>query len=479
MFHFSANLKPYNVFRGRGNHRFDSYLLSVDFSDEHKELAALIVDEGRVLCADNGNVDLIGEFIERHRLEVQPLQERRKAEEEILDHKARPGQLSSSLTSSFRKLAEGILSNAKNAISQDHVTSTLLGQESLNPRYIVGMEDFTIVTLTALNVEPEYSNLPAEWYLTASQRAIEFAVETKSGDFGPNKSSVFGGLHAIDFDSAKQAGELAGKAKLDGIASGMVGVLKDKTFIDFRMEDGEVIELPRNIPRPYMRTLQIIAGFHIGFASVTDRRPAFHGLGVGSPILLPLISLLGDIDTYLAVDSTAPIKDAFANVISLYVDTPAPRKLKAYRIAEFWLAENDGWRCECPYCRNFRKRHPPNLPAALDWWQGEEKRRLRAEDMHAPSPLAELLPLLSTPEDVETRSLARTTRILHNHWVLKRIETNIRKHSINSTSLRIYIEKIMETYLSLTGSNRSWQEAARVAWKIAENASETLPKPTR
>jgi len=476
MFHFAANLKPFNVFRGKGNRRFDSYLLSIDFFDEHEDLARLIVNEDRILCADNGNVDLIGDFIAVHAGRARPLQQLRKAEEEMLGGKARPDQLTSLLANKFQQIANDIFSSAKDFVSHDHVVSVVKAQENMRPTYIVGMEDFTLVTLTALNIEREYSNLPLEWYAQASQRAVDFAVRTKNGDFGPSQSQIFGGLHATDFDTAHQAGRLAGEAELDGIASGLVGALKDKSFVDFRIENGEVIELGKNIPRPYMRTLQIVAGFHAGYASITGRRPAFHGLGVGSPILLPLISLLGDAQTCLVVDSTAPIKDAIASTIFLYVDTPAPRKLKAFRIAEFWLAENDGWRCRCPYCRKFTKLHPPHLSKALDWWRGEGKRKLKAQDMHSPSPLAEFFPILSTPKDPTTRKQARMTRIAHNHWVLKRIESALRKHGNNLVSLQEFVENAMEIYLSLAGSSPSWQAAANVAWQIAKQTSLELPK---
>jgi hypothetical protein len=474
LFHFSANLKPYNFFRGKGNDRFDSYLLSVDFLDEHKELARLVVHENRVLCADNGNVDLITKFIDRQTSKVAPLQKLRKDEEEKLKHKVRPGQLSSSLTNSFQLLAQDIVNQAKGEIADDHVVSVLRAQESLNPTYLVGMEDFTLVTLTALNVEREYTNLPLEWYKSASKRAIEYAVRTKEGEFGPCQSLVFAGLHAIDFDTAKEAGRLAGEAKSDGIASGLVGAMKDQSFADFHMKNGEVIELSAPIPRPYMRTLDIVAGLHVGYTSVTGRRPAFHGLGVGSPILFPLVSLLGDAQTYLAVDSTAPIKDAIANTISLYVDTPAPRKLKAYRIAEFWLAENNGWRCTCPYCRDFNELHPPNVAKAVEWWHGERKRGLNPDDMHAPSPLAEFLPILSTPQDDTTKQRARMTRISHNHWVLKRIEEQVRRHGHNLDSLRQYVASTMQVYLTLAGNNPGWQMAAEVAWKTADQTSQEL-----
>lgn len=474
MFHFTANLKPYNVFRGAGSRRFESYLLSIDFFREHKDLARLVVDEKRTLCADNGNVDLITKFIGQNEDRAKPLQELRKAEEKKLGGKARPGQLSTSLTDSFQSLAKDVFNQAREAISDQHVVSVLQSQEAMTPTYIIGMEDFTLVGLTGLSVEREYSGLPVKWYKPASERAVEYAVRTKKGEFGQCRSLVFAGLHAVDFDTAKQAGRLAGKAKVDGIASGLVGAMKDESFVDFRLKNSKVLELGTTVARPYMRTLEIVAGLHLGYAEVAGRRPAFHGLGVGSPILLPLVSLLGDAKTYLAVDSTAPIKDAIARTVALYVDSPAPRKLKAYRIAEFWLAENNGWRCTCPYCRAFTELHPPQLAKALEWWEGEGKRELNADDMHTPSLLAEFLPILCTPKDVVTRQRAMMTRISHNHWVMKRIESQVRKHGRNLNSLSEFVGKTMQIYVKLDGNSPSWQAAAEVAWQIADETSHEI-----
>lgn len=93
----------------------------------------------------------------------------------------------------------------------------------------------------------------------------------------------------MDFDTAKQAGRMAGEANLDGIASGLVGAMKDKSVVDFRIEDGKVVDLRVNIPRPYMRTTEIILGFRIGYMESTGRRPPFHGLDLGTPILLPIV----------------------------------------------------------------------------------------------------------------------------------------------------------------------------------------------
>jgi hypothetical protein len=435
----------------------------------------LILREGRQLAADNGNVDLIRSLIQQMEAQAADLDAARKREEQSLRRYARPGDLSPELTNHFQKFAYDVFDRSGAVIDEAHVRATVRAQEALKPTYLIGMEDFTIVTLTGLNVEPEYSNLPLSWYARSTCRAIEYAVKTCKGHYGPCNSLVFAGLHAIDYDTALQAGTLAGDANVDGIATGLVGVLKDRNYVDFRIQDGQLIQLGENLPRPYLRLLDIAAGLHVGFANTTGKRPRFHALGAGSPILIPLLALLGDAKSFTAVDSTAPIKDAYSSrTISLYVDEPAPRKLKAHRIAEYWLSEGVGWSCTCPYCRRFNTAYPPDILLARDWWQSEGKRRLRSGDMRDDSPLSNWFPLLSSPSDSHIRREAGLARIGHNHWVLRRLEQHARRHATDPQRLRDWVAQIMDAYLASPGSNAAWKASAKAAWQVADATSVQL-----
>src|SRR5215207_2200045 len=444
MFYFVANLKPYTLSRLPGQHPFDAYLLSLDYADEYRELAARVRIADRHLCLDNGNFDAIGAYIEELRDRVDELHEARRVEEEALGHYAQPGELSGALTNRYRNLAEYVVDHAR-AMDPGRA---IRAQQALAPTYLVGPEEFAIPVINGLGVQPEYLNLPLSWYSALTTKLLEESATLQADPENAGTGLVFEALHALNYDTAYEAGRLAGEAAAEGLACGLGAALEDRTWTDYRIRDGNIVPLDKAIPRPYLRVLDIAAGLHAGYVTVAGRRPRFHALGVGSPILLVLLSLLGDAGTFTATDSTAPIKDAASSsTISLYVTEPAPLKLKAHRIVEVWLSEGIPWSCRCAACRSFPSVAPNTLVSARDWWQGEGERGLQPEDLRYPSPLAEWFPLLGVAEDPDVRRAAAAARINHNHTQLKSIEASIRRYT-RQGSLRDWVARVVGTTAS-------------------------------
>jgi hypothetical protein len=347
---------------------------------------------------------------------------------------------------------------------------------ALSPSYLIGMEDFTIPLMVGLGVERAYAHLPISFFERVADPAIAYAKDTRGGAYGPCNTDVFAGLHAVDLDTARAIGKRAGDARVDGIAVGLGFALNDRDFTDYRIEEGRIVSLGISLPRPYVRVLEIAAGLHLGFVEATGRRPRFHALGAGTPIMLPLLAVLGDQGTYTATDSTAPIKAAILSaVISLYVDRPAPLKLKAYVIIERWLNGGFPWNCPCPYCQSFLKEYPFKIEKAKAWWISEGKRPLTPTDLWAPSPLAEYMPLLAMPKNPSLRKRAGLSRVGHNHWILRRLEAAIQRHSRSGVELRDWVEMVVEKYVE-AGSDPTWKAATKAAWSIARSASEQLDK---
>lgn len=472
MFHFVANLKPYTFDPCEGMRRFDSYLLSVDYLAEHESLATRAVTARRLLVADNGNFDHIGELIAAHRDLAVPLDEARRAEERKLGRYARPGELSATLTERYRALAGSIAATCK-APGVKATRETLARQVRMRPSYLIGMEEFPIPVLTALGAEREYLCLPPSWYARWADKAVQHAVKARAGAYGPCPVPVFAGLHAMDYDTARAAGRAAGDAGLDGIATGLGAALEDRSFTDFRIEDGAVVPLAGAVPRPYLRVIEIAAGLSMGFAERTGRRPRLHALGVGTPILLPLLALLGDAGTHTATDSTAPIQDAWtSSTIAVYVDDPAPLKLRAHVIAQRWLEGRAVWTCACPPCRSFGALYPPRIGKARAWWKAQGRRALVAGDMRADSALSELLPWLSSPADASVRRAAGLSRTGHNHWVLQRIESAARRRA-SPVRLRAWVANVVAAY-EQSPADAAWKRAVREAWQLADATSRKL-----
>lgn len=473
-FHFVANLKPYTLHRGRGNDRFSAYLLSTDYARALSDLSREVVRGNGVLCADNGNVDLIRGLLRRHEAEALVLDNARREEEGRLGRYARPGDLSAPLRERFQAFAKVVRAASEASVDRPHVESVVAAQQVMHPTYLIGMEDFTVATLTGLGAEPEYLGLEPDFYAALAKRAVDFAFATQAGGYGPCDSQVFAGLHASDYDTARLVGRAAGAAGVLGIATGLVGALQDKSFVDFRVEDGAVIELGRAVPRPYLRVAEIAAGLHEGFVEVCGRRPRFHALGAGTPILLPLLAALGDGATYTATDSTSPIVDGWSGpTISLYVDEPAPLKYKAYRLAEAWLSEGRAWDCPCPYCRAFNRAYPPRIEEALRWWRSEGEPRLTAASVGRASPLSTCLPLLANADDPGLRLTAAMARVGHNHWVIQRIELSARRHSQTPEMLLAWVDGVVANYLA-SAADPAWKAAIGAAWPLVRRAAERM-----
>jgi hypothetical protein len=250
--------------------------------------------------------------------------------------------------------------------------------------------------------------------------------------------------------------------------------MRSKRSLRQRTVDGRVIALDDPTPAPYLRAAELMAGLHLGFTRATGRLPRLHALGLGTPILLPLLAALGSRRTFTATDSTAPIKDAWIEATtSLYVATPAPRKLKAHRIAEYWL---DGvpWGCACPHCVAFCDAHPPQLQEARAWWASQGRRRIEKADLRSASPLSAWLPLLSNPKDPALRERSGLARVAHNHWVLGRLQRSARRAALlGRGALHDWAQEQVEAYVRV-GTSPYWARGVRTAWDVVSNAAAEL-----
>lgn len=473
MFHFVANLKPYTLRRPHRQRQFDAYLLSVDYAREHGPLAPQVRAAGRILCLDNGNFDRIGQLIERWRPEAVALHARRRVAETRLGRYARPADLSARLIDDYRALAERVAAAVREPAALEHpVEETLQRQRSFAPTYLVGPEDFAVPVTNGLGIQREYSGLPTSWYADAADRALAAGAAARTGQ-RRTAPVVFDGVHALDWDSAYAAGKAAGAARSPGIATGVGAALDDRTWIDYRVVDGVVRPLAVPIPRPYLRVAEVVGGLSLGYAEARDRRLPLHALGAGSPILVVLIGALSAPGTFVATDSTSPIKDAASSAtISVYVDRPAALKLKAHRVVEVWLEDNIGWSCRCAACRSVPQPDDATMQQARAWWQAHGHRRLDAPDLRAPSPLAEWFPFLGVPADPALARATSAARVAHNHQILQRLETAIRRAAARGRIVP-YVDNAVSAYLG-SRSDPRWAAAVVAAWDLLKPVAEAL-----
>ncbi|HEY5948660.1 MAG TPA: hypothetical protein VIV40_24380 [Kofleriaceae bacterium] len=471
-FHFLANLKPYTVRRGTGNRQFRGYLLSIDFAHQFADLAREVLRDGDVLCADNGNVDVVRALIASNTAEASALdRERRDHIADAERRRALHAELPAALRDRYRSLAKHVSAASALVRERASIERMVRAQSALGPTYQIGGEDCTISALTALGVRPEIVALGTTFYSQIARSAVKLAQDTEAGRYGASRAPVFACVHAADYDTARIAGRVAGKARVSGIAASLVSSLQSKDFIRSRIEAGKVINLTDSMPRPYVAVAQIVAGLHEGYVEASGHRPNFHALGMGTPILLPLLAALGDGVTFTAADSTAPIIDGWSGpTISLYVDEPAPLKYKAYKIAEVWLDGGRGWDCPCPYCRALERAFPPRIDEARKW-RRDHPGKLSADSLRAESPLSGWLPLLGNAADPGLRLGGAMARVGHNHWILQRIETAARHHSGSHDALVKWVDGVVASYIAAP-SDPAWKLSITVAWQLLRASAE-------
>jgi len=473
VFHFVANLKPYTLWRPRRQRAFDAYLLSVDYARELGALAPQVRAGGGILCLDNGNFDRIGQLIERWRSDADALHARRRIAETRLGRYARPGDLPVRIVDGYRALADRVALAVRDPAALEHpVEETLTRQRSFAPTYLVGPEDFAVPVTNGLGLQREYSGLPTSWYADAAARALAAGAAARAGQ--PRRAGVvFDGVHALDWDSAYAAGKAAGAAGSPGIATGVGAALNDRTWVDYRVVDGVVRPLAGPLPRPYLRVAEVVGGLSLGYADERDRRLPLHALGAGSPILVVLIGALAAPGTFVATDSTSPIKDAASSAtISVYVDRPAPLKLKAHRVVEVWLEAGIGWSCRCASCSSVPQPDDATIRRARRWWRRQGSRRLDVPDLRAPSPLVDWFPFLGVPADPALARAAAAARVGHNHQVLQRLETTIRGASARGRVVP-YVDATVSAYLG-SRSDPQWAAAVVAAWDVLRPVVEAL-----
>lgn len=302
---------------------------------------------------------------------------------------------------------------------------------------------------------------------------MDWATRIEAGALGTPRGQVLAGLHALDYDSAVLAGSVAAAAGLEGVSLGFMGAMTDRNYVDFRVEQGQLIKLPRSVPRSYLRVVESTAGLIEGYRQAGKPRPALHALGVGTPILVPLLGLMSGGEPYFAMDSTSPIVDGWSSpTISLYVDEPAPFKYKAYKIAGAWIRGERGWDCQCFDCQAFHAAHPPRVAEARRWWEREGRPKIRKEMLERDGALSTFLPLLAYPADDALRREASLARVGHNHGVLRRLERAVRDRADDPQALDRWVGALVNEYRSASRSP-AWAAAVEIAYRLARRVALT------
>lgn len=348
--------------------------------------------------------------------------------------------------------------------------AALAAQSATEPLVLTCLEDLTVPILVQLDLEPQNLGRWRKFLVRLQDRGLRLADQVLRGSLGPVSGDPHAVVHALDYDGAFQAGAKAAAIRnLTGIATGLASFLNDRNFTASYVLQGRryFTKGKKTVPQRYIRALAVTGGLINGFHSIRGKLPRFHGLGAGSPIVIPLLSLLGRGSPLFSVDSTAPEKNA--SMGKLFVDQPAPMTVTVEKVANALLEGRKRWDCPCPHCAEIQKAMPFDLEAARKFREAKlggkpvEKRHLEKA-----GGIGRHLSLLWESYVQPHRKLIMRARTNNSHWVMSRITAAIREHSSSAKKLRSWVGGMCEAYQATTTEvlSRQMDECLRLADRI-------------
>jgi len=419
-FSFYPNLKPYTFNRGPGNRRFDGYLLSREYLADLAALGHEAVTEGRALFLDNG----------------------------LLDDGRKIGR-------------DAVLDDATQAA--DVLTRWLRATEA--------EERLPLAATEVLGPEDLWSALQLERGLELDEGALERLDAQASWARAWNdrlgaRVQVFVPVHVATYAQAYDAGRVLGRHGV-AVALPLTRALQSRRWTESITTD-EVTTWTKVVPAAYLEATVVLLGVMSGYRETAGRAPRLHALGLGTPIMLPIVAAAAcATGSVITTDSMAPINDAMTEpTTSLYVETPAPLKYKAFKIAQAWIEKGMPWGCPCPFCDAIEARYPSNPVRAREKWLAGGAKPLSKDDLLSAGPYSEDFPLLSWSRNATQHAAVGIARTNHNLWVLQRVEQHIRQLAMVEGSLRAWVDGLVTRHGQ--AADPSWGRAAQLAWDAVQ-----------
>jgi hypothetical protein len=405
-------------------------------TDALRRAAATLVDDGRLLVADNGLFDDIGCITKALAAEGGEVRRRLTALDGKLGRPTKAQDLDAKTARLVDALADDV--GARAAALAPGVT--LADRLSLNPTAVIGNEDITGAMWIRLGLDGVLSQARRKELRRRNRAVARAAIKARAEV--PRGVNYLPVASALDYDSAFDAGREFAAAGVTGAACGFGAYMADDQSTDTVVIRGRTRKLPGLLPQRYLRTALAARGFWDGWHSESDVAPkAFHFLGLGAPIMMPIVALAARATPTLTFDATSPIRDAGEGTI--YVSRPAYLKIRAWKVAERLAGDAKArWNCPCPFCRAFVRDQPFDYADGLAWRKAHPRKVVTAVDLRGTTPLAKAYPLLAQASRDPLRDLIELARVGHNHWVLDEICAAASKAS----SLDAHVANVVAAY---------------------------------
>jgi hypothetical protein len=417
---------------------------------------------GRAFLVDNGNFTLIGLVRDQFAAKSAELRSQIASLEMRLGRSVRSSDLPSDLLSTYLDLSRRVRETTQ-AISGNG-EAMLTEQLALDPTHLVGVEDITMAAWLSLNIESVYTGRPRRDYRRYNKSVARRARERLDALPDGLSDSYYPVASAVCYNTAKDAGREFGAAGIAKAAMGFGAYMADDNFTDHMFIERRRVDFPGRLPTRYSRTAAAACGFWDGYQEETGRAPeAFHFLGLGAPIMLPLVTLAASATENLTFDATSPIKDALQGG-TLYVTKPAYLKIRTRKIAHRLASDpTHAWDCPCPFCEAFVTEHPFRYDLGHRWFADENGRDVVAQDLRPGGGLFDAYPLLSEPSSGILRTAVSFSRIGHNHWAIEVVLAALRRAS-RAGKLDEHVRDVVDAYVPNTTT--PFADAVRIGVQI-------------
>jgi hypothetical protein len=442
----------------------DGYLLSEHYMTAATiQLAKEVKARRNLLISDNGNFTRIKQIAAKY--DDKGLDILNTAREEMRKN----GVISADTLKRRKDLMNLIGKESEESTQSLDIGNITKKQLSIDPDYIIGMEDFAIPAMMMSNLMHPIFEPKASEVLVYQQKTLSLYSEQEKGVFGHHEKlkgvANFLVLHAYDYESAFQASSNSLNTPKDGIAISYGGPMHSKRWINSLEIDGKVEIFEEKLPESYLIAQSLTLGIINGNPSPVP----FHILGVGTPILIAIIGYQLRHSAAVSIDSTAPFKDAMAG--KLYGDKKAYIKMDMYRLAALHLIDGTEFNSSSPFFKSFDAMFPSDwdgLRNELNVTSDMNFKKLGRELENRTDLLEKYIPFFSTMRSGTDPMMLnlRMARSGHNFWILQRICKNVVRLRKDPPAFKRWIEKQVKNYTKI--ASPKWAKAVVKTFELTE-----------
>ncbi len=409
------------------------------------DAAARVRGLGLPLFADNGSKQLIDQVIDVFADDAASVHNAVREIRRDIGHVPRGSDIPEPLRRTANDLANSVISHAT-AVSKAVDREALIElQLAMDPTDLIAQEDFAVACLLALQLEREITGFSTDRFATRNRRSLRL-WKAVSEDPRCADVRVHAVLSAVDFNTARKAGQLAAANGVRCAAVGIAGINLDSSATDFFIIGTGNHSLERPAPRRYVRIIQILKGLNVGLRQSGGGLNTFHCLGLGAAAMMPIVAASFDERVVLTTDATSPIHDAIRDQVYYELGSQGGR-VSTSAIANREVHDKP-WQFESPFERQFRDTFGHDVGAAKAWWLANGQPQITRSHLRSEIEINEALPLLAEM-DPEVRRRSERVRVAANHWTIGEHAASFAasqdRHALARASMREF-----ETSLSTT-----------------------------